>query len=128
MLQHDGVVVEELLEGVLLVVDLEGVGQQRVPVVEGVELGCNAILVLELLVEQQLRVKLQLEVVPTQVLHIVLYNDLDCLSCWTKEKERMLALLLLSGRENTISETTVIRTTNTFLYSLLESNSCILCD
>lgn len=104
MLQHDGVVVEELLEGVLLVVDVEGVGQQRVPVVQGVELSCDAVLVLEPLVEQQLRVKLQLEVVPTQVLHVVLYNNLDCLSCWTKEQERMLALLLLSGGENTISE------------------------
>lgn len=104
VLQHDGVVIEELLEGVLLVVDLEGIGQQWVPVVQGVELGCDAVLVLELLVEQQLGVKLQLEVVPTQVLHIVLYNDLDRLSCWTKEQERMLALLLLSGRENTISE------------------------
>lgn len=104
MLQHDGVVVEELLEGVLLVMDLEGVRQQWVPVVEGVELSCNAVLVLKPLVEQQLRVKLQLEVVPTQVLHIILYNDLDCLSCWTKEQQRMLALLLLSGTENTISE------------------------
>lgn len=104
MLQHDGVVVEELLEGVLLVMDLEGVRQQWVPVVEGVELGCDAVLVLKPLVEQQLRVKLQLEVVPTQVLHIILYNNLDCLSCRTKEQQRILALLLLHGMENTISE------------------------
>lgn len=102
MLQHDGVVVEELLEGVLLVVDVEGVRQQWVPVVQGVELSCDAVLVLEPLVEEQLRVKLQLEVVPTQVLHVVLYNNLDCLSCWTKEQEIML--FLFSGRENTISE------------------------
>lgn len=91
--QHDGVVVEELLESVFLVMDLEGVGQKRVPVVESVEFGCNAVLVLKSLVEQQLRIELEFEVVAAQVLHIVLDNDLDCLSCWPVKQKIILVLV-----------------------------------
>jgi len=92
MFQHYRVVVEELLESVLLVVYLEGVRQQWVPVVERIELGCNAVLVLKSLVEQQLGIKLEFEVVAAQVLHIVLNNNLDCLSCWSGKQKRILVL------------------------------------
>lgn len=74
--KHGGVV-EELLVAVLLSLDDEGVGHQRVPVVELVELHRNAIPVLELLLEQQLRVELEVQEVPTEVLDVVLNDDLD---------------------------------------------------
>lgn len=89
MFQHNGVVVEKLLECVLLVMDLECVRQKRVPVVESVEFSRNSVLVLKSLVEQQLRIKLEFEVVATQVLHIVLNNDLDCLSCWSVKQDNI---------------------------------------
>lgn len=86
MFNEDGVVVEELFEVVLLLFDLKGVRQQRVPVIECVEFSCNAVLVLELLVEKQLRVELEFEVVATQVLHVVFDHNLDSLSCGTTQK------------------------------------------
>lgn len=82
MFQHDGVVVEELWVGVLLVLYLERVRQKRMPVVEGVELGCYSVLILKPLVEEQLWIKLQLEVVTTQMLYVVLNHNLDGLSCF----------------------------------------------
>lgn len=90
MLQHYGVVVEELLESVLLVMYLESVRQKWVPVVESIEFSCNSVLVLKSLVEQQLRIKLEFEVVATQVLYIVLNNDLNCFSCWSMKQRRTL--------------------------------------
>ena len=51
--------------------DVELVGHQRVPVVEVVELHVDAVLVLERLAEQHLGLEHQLEVVVTQMLHIV---------------------------------------------------------
>lgn len=55
------------------------------PVVQGVELGCDAVLVLEALVEQQLWVKLELEVIAAEVLHVVFYHNLDGLSYRTND-------------------------------------------
>ncbi len=49
------------------------------PVIQGVELRRDTVLVLEALVEQQLGVKLELEVVAAQMLHVVLDHNLDCL-------------------------------------------------
>lgn len=72
--------------------DLESVRQKRVPVVESVELSCDSVLVLKPLVEQQLGIELEFEVVATQVLHIVLNNDLDCLSCGRMKQKRTLVL------------------------------------
>lgn len=95
MLDEDGVVVQELLVVVLLVFDLEAVRQQGVPVIECVEFGCDAVLILELLVEQQLRVELEFEVVATQVLHIVFDHNLDSLPCCTTQS---LFSLLSNGR------------------------------
>lgn len=82
MFQHYGVVVEELLESVLLVMDLKSVRQKWVPVVQSIEFSCNSVLVLKTLVEQKLRIKLQFEVVATQVLHVIFNNYLDRFSCW----------------------------------------------
>lgn len=50
------------------------------PVVQGVELRCNAVLVLETLVEEQLRIKLEFKVIATQMLHVVFNNNLDGLT------------------------------------------------
>lgn len=91
--QHYRVVVEELLESVLLVMYLESVRQKWVPVVESIEFSCNSVLVLKSLVEQQLRIELEFEVVATQVLHVVLNNNLDCLSCWSVKQEKILVLV-----------------------------------
>lgn len=74
------VVKDELLVAVLLLLDVKTVRHQRVPVVQGVEFGCDAVLVLETLLEQQLRVKLELEVIAAQVLDVVFDYNLDGLS------------------------------------------------
>lgn len=87
MPSHYRVVKDELLVAVLLLLDVETVGHQRVPVVQGVELGCDAVLVLETLLEQQLWVKLELEMVAAQVLDIVFDYNLDGLS-WKKNAFR----------------------------------------
>lgn len=50
------------------------------PVVQGVELRCDAVLVLEALVEEQLGIKLEFEVIATQMLHIVFNHNLDGLT------------------------------------------------
>jgi len=84
MVGHHRRVEDKLLVAVHLLLDVERLGHQRVPVVQGVELGGDAVLVLETLVEQQLRVKLELEVVAAQVLHVVLDHDLDGLTCGVK--------------------------------------------
>lgn len=74
--QHAGVV-DELLVAVPLPADEEVVGHQRVPVVELVELHGDAVLVLELHPEDELGVELQPQVVPAEVLDVVLNDDLD---------------------------------------------------
>lgn len=84
MLQQDGVVVEKLLIVVLLVVNLKGIGQEWMPVIECVELRGDPVLVLELLAEKQLRVELEFEVIATQVLHVVFNHNLNGLSCLHK--------------------------------------------
>ena len=81
MVGHHRRVEDKLLVAVHLLLDVEGLGHQRMPVVQGVELGGDAVLVLEALVEQQLRVELELEVVAAQVLHVILDHDLDGLAC-----------------------------------------------
>lgn len=85
VLSHDRRVEDELFVVVFFLLDVESVRHQRVPVVQGVELGRDAVLVLEALVEQQLGVELELEVVATQVLHVVLDDNLDGLACRTND-------------------------------------------
>lgn len=80
MIGEDGSVEDKLLVGVDLLLDVEVIGHEWVPVVECVKLRGNTILVLELLIEEQLRVKLELEVVATQVLHIVFDDNFDGLT------------------------------------------------
>lgn len=67
-----GVVEEELLVRQLVSVDEEAVGHQGVPVVQLTELQSDAVPVLEAGVEQQGGIKLQLQQVPTEVLHVLL--------------------------------------------------------
>ena len=74
--EHGGVV-EELLVAVLFPLDDEGVGHQPVPVIELIELHCDAIPVLELRPKQQLGVELEAQVVPAEVLDIVFNDDLN---------------------------------------------------
>lgn len=66
--------------------DVKGVGQQRVPVIERIEFSGNAVLVLKLLVEKQLGVELEFEVVTAQVLHVVFNHNLDSLSCGATQR------------------------------------------
>lgn len=77
---HYRVVKHKLVVAINLILDLKVVGHQWMPVIQSVELSCNAILVLEALIEEKLRVKLELEVVPTQVLNIVLDYNFDGLT------------------------------------------------
>lgn len=81
MLGHDGGVEDKLLVAVICLLDVETIGHQRVPVVKGVELRRDAVLVLEALVKEQLGVKLEFEVIATQMLHVVLDHDFDGLTC-----------------------------------------------
>lgn len=81
MVHQYGGVEQELLIAVVLGAHREGVGHERVPVVEMVELQGNAILVLELGAEQQLWVELELQEVAAQLLHVLLDDDLDGLPC-----------------------------------------------
>ncbi len=85
MLSHHRGVEDKLFVAVILLLNVEGIRHQRVPVVQGVELRRNAVLVLEALVEEQLGVKLELEVISAQVLHVVLDHNLDGLSCRTDD-------------------------------------------
>lgn len=78
------------------------VGHQRVPVVQGVELGRDAVLVLETLVEEELRVELELEVIAAEMLHVVLDHNLDGLTCRSDYFIRLLWLWLFS---HNVSET-----------------------
>lgn len=80
MPSHHRVVKDELFVAVLLILDMKTVRHQWVPVVQGVEFGCDAVLVLEALLEQQLRVKLELKMIAAQVLDVVFDHNLDGLS------------------------------------------------
>lgn len=80
MLGHHSGVEDKLFVAVIPLLNVETVRHQRMPVVQGVELGCDAVLVLEALVEQQLRVELEFEVISTQVLNIVLDHNFDGLA------------------------------------------------
>lgn len=80
MPSHDRVIEDKLFVAVLLLLDVKTLRHQWVPVVEGVEFRCDAVLILETFLEQQLWVKLELEVVAAQVLHVVFDHNLDGLS------------------------------------------------
>lgn len=80
MLSHYRGVEDKLLVVIFFLFNVKCIGHQRVPVVQGVEFRCNAVLVLKALVEQQFWVKLELEVVAAKVLHVVFDHDLDGLS------------------------------------------------
>lgn len=81
VLSHDRSVEDKLLVAVICLLNVETIRHQRVPVIKGVELRCNAVLVLEALVKEQLRIKLQFEVIATEMLHVVLNHDFDGLTC-----------------------------------------------
>ena len=72
--------IDKLLIVVLLTINLKDVRQKGMPVVERVKLSSNTVLVLELLVEKQLWVKLQFEVIATQVLYVVFNHNLNSFS------------------------------------------------
>lgn len=72
---EDGGIVEELRVGDLSSVNKETVRHEWVPVVQLVKLHRDAILVLELCVEEQGWIELQLQVVAAQVLHVVFDHD-----------------------------------------------------
>ena len=57
MVRDYGIVEEKLLVAVDLLLDVESIRHQGMPVVEGVELRRDTVLVLEALVEQQFRVE-----------------------------------------------------------------------
>ncbi len=80
MLSHYRVVEDKLFVAVILLLNMESIRHQRMPVIQGVELRRDTVLVLEALVEQQLGVKLELEVVAAQMLHVVLDHNLDGLT------------------------------------------------
>ncbi len=67
---------EELRVEQFISVYEEAVGHQGVPVVELAELQRDTVTVLELGVKQQGGIKLQLQLVSTEVLHILLYHYL----------------------------------------------------
>lgn len=80
MPSHDRVIEDELFVAVVLLFNVKTVRHQWVPVVQGVEFRCDAVLILETFLEQQLWVKLELEVIAAQVLHVVFDHNLDGLS------------------------------------------------
>lgn len=80
MPSHYRVIEDKLFVAVLLLFDVKTVRHQRVPVVQGIEFRCDAVLILKTFLEQQLWVKLELEVIAAQVLHVVFDHNLDGLS------------------------------------------------
>lgn len=80
MPSHYRVIEDKLFVAVLLLFDVKTVRHQWVPVVERVEFRGDAVLILETFLEQQLWVKLELEVIAAQVLHVVFDHNLDGLS------------------------------------------------
>lgn len=81
VLEDDFRVEHEVVHGVLLAADVESVGHERVPVIQVVKLGRDAVLILEAPVKEQLRAVGQLEVVVAEVLHVFLDHNLDGFSC-----------------------------------------------
>lgn len=82
---EDGLGVEgHVHDAVVGVVDLDAVGDEWVPVVEVVELGMDAVVVLEVGAVGEVRLEGQAEVVLAEVLHVVLDGDLDDLAWWCK--------------------------------------------
>lgn len=67
------------------------------PVVERVKLGGDPILILESLVEEKLRIELELEVVAAQVLHVILDYDLDGFPCRKKTNCRLPVRRVMYG-------------------------------
>lgn len=84
VVHEDGGVVQELGVWDFISVNEKAVWHQRVPVVEMAELQGDAVSVLETHVEEQGGVIGQLQMVATQVLHVLLYNDVDYLT-WEQE-------------------------------------------
>lgn len=68
---------------------MEVIRHERVPVVKGIKLRGDPVLVLETLVKEELWIKFKLQVVAAQVLDIFLNYDLDGLS-YRKEWEEFL--------------------------------------
>ena len=86
---EDRRVEDELWVRQLVSINKEAVGHQGVPVVELAELQSNAVAVLKLGVKQHGGIKLQLQQVSTEVLHVLLYHDFDGLT-WERQKGRGL--------------------------------------
>lgn len=74
-MRQDRSVEEELRIRQLVSVDVEGVGHQRVPVVELAEFQRDAVPVLEVGVEEHGGIELELQQVAAQVLHVLLYHN-----------------------------------------------------
>jgi len=72
---------EKLLVIVDFVLDVKFIRHKGVPVVKGVELRGDPVLVLETLVEEKFRIKFELEVVSTKVLDIIFNHNFDRLTC-----------------------------------------------
>lgn len=72
---------EKLLVIVGFVLDVKYIWHKRVPVVKGVELRCDPVLVLETFTEEKFRIKFELQVVAAQMLHVIFDYDFDRLAC-----------------------------------------------
>lgn len=72
---------EKLLVIVDFVLDVKFIRHKGVPVVKGVELRGDPVLVLETVVEEKFRVKLELKIVSTKVLDIIFNHNFDRLTC-----------------------------------------------
>lgn len=89
VVDKEGIVVEKLGVWDVFFIDKEAVRHQGVPVVKVDKLHSNAIAVLELLFEEQGGIKLQLEQITAQLLHIFFNYDLNCFSWKTKANIRL---------------------------------------
>lgn len=96
MVCHYRGVVKELLVAVDFTLDVEVIWHKRVPVVKGVKLRGDPVLVLKTLVEEELWIKFKLKVVAAQMLHILLNYDLDSLT-YRKECRRRKYINEMSG-------------------------------
>lgn len=82
---EEGRVVNELGVQDFMSIDEKAVRHQWVPVVEVAELQSDAVAVLETLFEEQRGIKLQLQQITAQMLHILFDYDVDYLPCRTKK-------------------------------------------
>ncbi len=71
---------EKLLIIVDFILDVKFIRHKGVPVVKSVELRRDPVLVLETLVEEKFRIKLELKVVSTEMLHIIFNDNFDRLA------------------------------------------------